>query len=221
MKLKHIITGLVLLLNFAAQAEEAPVLIKKASTEVVENSSEHNRMGKKWTAQWQLFGAGANGTSQSALIGGYYLDRNSLVQLEAGGGGMTSSGIFMNSRFELSGTSYGIHYKRFLANSFYFKTGVDYRSVSYSYNYSYTNALEAFEGNSFALSLVIGNQWQWDNFTLGCDWIGFSAPFASETTSVTYAGNDSFYRDEIERAKQDYLKNGFAQGLRFYIGYAF
>ena len=40
----------------------------------------------------------------------------------------------------------------------------------------------SYEGRtSFAdtgLGLKIGNQWQWDSFTMGCDWVGVSKSLA-------------------------------------------
>jgi hypothetical protein len=133
MKLKSIICLMVLTLTRSAFAQEEVVTIEKASTSVIENSSEHNRLNKKWVAQWQLFGAGPNGSSQSAAIVGYHLDRNSVVQAEVGGGGYSQSGLFANQKFSLSGNSYGVHYKKFFSNSFYVKAGVDYRTIDYSY----------------------------------------------------------------------------------------
>lgn len=222
MKLSSIICLAIFTFTHAAFAEEEPIIIEKASTAVMQDSSEHLRLNKKWVAQWQLFGAGPNGSTQSAAIVGYHLDRNSVVQAEFGGGGYSQSGgLFANHKFNLSGNSYGVHYKKFFSNSFYVKAGVDYRSIDYSYTYGFSGYTESFQGDSFAAGLVIGNEWQWDNFNLGCDWVGMSMPFSSNVVSQNYASNDSFYQKELKDAQQRYLKDTFTQGLRFYIGYTF
>lgn len=205
----------------AAESDDNLKIIEKPQTIVYKDSSEHNRMNKKWMAQWQLFGIGPNGTAESALIAGYHLDRNSILQLEAGNGGVKGNSWFFNDSYELSGSTFGIHYKKFFGNSFYAKLGMDSRSVTYKYKYALTVNQEAFQGDSIAAGLVIGNQWQWENFNLGCDWIGYSVPFYSKISSETVAGSDPLYRDELNSAEQKYLKDGFVQGLRFYMGYSF
>lgn len=222
MKLYAAIAALTVFMSwFTVHAQDSVTVIEKPVEMVYKNSSEHNRMNKKWTAQWQLFGVGPNGTAEGAIIAGYHLDRNSVVQIEVGSGGTSGNSIFIDDQYEFSGSTVGLHYKKFFGNSFYAKMGVDYRSVTYKYKYAFGGGEESFSGDSLAAGLVIGNQWQWQNFTLGCDWIGLSVPFASTVKSETVAGNDSYYRDELDKAQQKYLRNGFAQGLRFYMGYTF
>ncbi|MDG0817129.1 hypothetical protein [Bdellovibrio svalbardensis] len=222
MKLYAVVVALTVFMSwFTVHAQDSVTVVEKPVEMVYKNSSEHNRMDKKWTAQWQLFGAGPNGTSESAIIGGYHLDRNSVVQLEVGSGGISGNSIFIDDKYELSGSTVGLHYKKFFGNSFYAKIGLDYRSVTYKYKYPFTGNQEGFTGESLGAGLVIGNQWQWENFTLGCDWIGLSLPFASTVKSETLTSSDSFYRDELNSAQQRYLRNGFAQALRFYVGYTF
>ncbi|WP_374077267.1 hypothetical protein [Bdellovibrio bacteriovorus] len=221
--MKSILLSLITLFSLNAMANtDETVVIESRKTIVEKDSSEHMRMNKKITVQWQLFGSGANGTSQSAIIAGYHLDRNSIIQLEAGGGGNSFRTFFSSSEYSYNSYSVGAHFKKFLGNSFYVKTGVDYRSVDYVFNYGYSSVKTGFEGNSLAASLVIGNQWQWDNFTLGCDWIGLSLPFAHTVTSETLSADaDSYHRANLDEDEEHYLKNGYAQALRFYVGYSF
>ncbi len=106
----------------------------------------------------------------------------------------------------------GLHYKEFVGNSFYWKGGLDYRQTEYIENHVTDEA--HIKGNSWALSIVIGNQWQWENFTLGCDWIGFSKPFG--TTIAEASGNiESFSAEDL------YFRDDVLQFGRFYVGYSF
>lgn len=221
--MKSILLPLITLLSLNAIASTEEVIIESRKTIVEKDSSEHMRMNKKLTVQWQLFGSGANGTSQSAIIAGYHLDRNSIIQLEAGGGGTSFRNTFFNSsEYSYDSYSVGAHFKKFLGNSFYVKSGIDYRTVKYRFDYGYSSVKTGFEGNSTAASIVIGNQWQWNNFTLGCDWIGLSLPFAHNITSETLSDNaDSYHRTSLDEDEEHYLKNGYAQALRFYVGYSF
>lgn len=207
---------------FTVHAEELTTQPSSADSVMTYKSSAQNRQNKTWTAEWQMFGVGPNGTSEGAVIIGHHIDANSLWQIEVGSGGTSGSTLWLIDHLEYSGTAIGVHYKRFIGNSFYVKMGIDYRSVKYDYTYPFSGYEEHFEGNSIAAGLVIGNQWQWDNFTLGCDWVGVSLPFASSVTNETVASSsDSYYRSSLDDAEAKYLRNGFAQALRFYVGYSF
>ena len=56
-------------------------------------------------------------------------------------------------------------YKKFVGNSFYYQPSVYYRRTSHqtTVTYKYRDA---------GLGLRIGNEWQWENFMLGIDWLG-------------------------------------------------
>lgn len=106
--MKSILLSLITLFSVNAIAStDETVIIESRKTIVEKDSSEHMRMNKKITVQWQLFGSGANGTSQSAIIAGYHLDRNSIIQLEAGGGGNSFRNTFFTDN-QYSYDSYAV-----------------------------------------------------------------------------------------------------------------
>lgn len=208
--------------GLVAKAQDTNVVIQKRPTVLVEDSSEHNRMGKKWVVAGQILGIGVtNGTGQG-VIAGHHLDRNTVVQMELVSG-TRNDDIFES--FELKTTAIGLHAKKFLANSFYINGGLDYINLKYDNKYIFNSSgvddAYGFEANVWAASFTIGNQWQWESFTLGCDWIGFTMPIANSVSSE-YAdagwSNAKKYRDED---KQTLLVNGSPQLLRFYMGATF
>lgn len=69
-------------------------------------------------------------------------------------------------------TIFALHYKRFVGNSFYFAPELYY--LNYTETDHSPTLLDYADERATALGLGIriGNQWQWENFTLGCDWIG-------------------------------------------------
>lgn len=75
-------------------------------------------------------------------------------------------------------------YKKFINNSFYYAPEV-----------FYLNYLEDRDGEDLKLTGIgagirVGNQWQWKNFTLGCDWFGMGKVFSY----FTYSGDEkNFY----------------------------
>ncbi|MFM6928035.1 MAG: hypothetical protein ACKOX6_06190 [Bdellovibrio sp.] len=222
MNLKHIALVLILSTGIVVHAEEIKLVEKDAATVLYRDSSEANRIGKKFSANWELFGSGPAGTSESGVSAAYHLNRNSLIQLEYGKGGFSSFWSDLTS-ISFNGSHIGLHFKHFAGNSFYFKTGIDYRQIQYRYNYNSltTDGAYDFEGNSIGASFVIGNQWQWDNFTLGCDWIGLTAPLTSEVTHEHVSVEGPYTRQDMYYAEDNRLKSTYVQALRFYVGYSF
>ena len=74
-------------------------------------------------------------------------------------------------RESYSSYSLGADYTSFVGNSFYSRAGLHYRAVKRQ-NESLRTAEENYR--DIHLRVSIGNQWQWSNFTLGVDWIGFN-----------------------------------------------
>jgi hypothetical protein len=73
------------------------------------------------------------------------------------------------------------------------------------------------------VSLNIGNQWQFKNFTLGCDWVGVTLPLSKKYSneSVATTGNLATEQQENEDAKEDLTERTQINLLRFYLGASF
>ena len=100
-----------------------------------------------------------------------------------------------------------IFYKKFNGNSFYVKPLVFYRNMD----------IDEKEGtdyvfSDFGVGISIGNQWQWSNFTIGCDWVGVNSRLATLD-----------YKDSKNSERVFFSKGyGFtANLLNLYIGYSF
>lgn len=189
---------------------------------LLEGTSESNRLGKTFSITGQLFGYGPNPALSQGVAAGYFINRNSMVLFEVTGNNQNTR--FMGSSFETKTSSVGVHFKQFFGNSFYARAGVDYRKVSHKYDiqsiFSDSDFIyrSEFEGSSMAATILIGNQWQWSNFTLGCDWIGYVAPFSSTVTKEVVAGRSiEFHEDDKKRL----LRDSIPQLLRFYLGASF
>lgn len=212
-----------LFLTTAHAAEN--VQIVDAPTAVIRNSSEHNRMNKNYSVTYMAFGVGPSRSASVGLTLGVFLDRNSEIDLEFIRGIPTYLNWYSWSEYDIKTSSVGLHYKHFVGNSFYFRVGADYRKVDYRYTSRdiITNAVDSenkFTGDSIAATILIGNQWQWDNFTLGCDWIGAALPLTSNVNTESLSGpnpNSRYLKED-----QDWLlKNGITMALRFYLGATF
>lgn len=88
-------------------------------------------------------------------------------------------------------------YKFFLGNSFYLAPEIFY--LNYFRKYANRRL------TSIGAGLKIGNQWQWEHFTLGVDWIGVGE-------NVAYFKRDNSYGTRLARS--------FAMSSLVYLGWS-
>lgn len=220
MKLKYfaLATSLSLFMSLAAHAAKTENVTLVQRNSVLEDSSEHMRMNKDYLLTAQLTGFTVAPIPAAGVSAGMYLNRNSLVQLDF------TQGTLPYFFFNLKATTVGVNYKHFYGNSFYTKLGVDYRSISISdINLLYyeqtgdVGTAETLVGNA-----AIGNQWQWQNFTIGCDWIGVNPPLVVLSTKYQASSDLSQSdRDDMDRSWNNVAKVTSWQFLRFYLGASF
>lgn len=208
-----------------AFAENVRVVDPLTEEAVFRDSSAFNRMNKSYSINYIATGFGPLLSGNTGLNLGFFIDRNSKIDLEFTSGRSQNFSYFASDS-QVKTNSYGVHYKRFNGNSFYYRAGVDYRYVDYSYTYrnflNNTTIIEKndFKGSALTATFVIGNQWQWENFTLGCDWVGIALPFTSQIDSESTTGtnpNPTALRDE----EDVFLKKSAGLLLRFYLGVSF
>lgn len=199
--------------EIVGQTDDGREIVKRDDT-VEHDSSEALRQGKKFSAVVESgFAVGGGGTSGGAL--GYYVKSNLLTEASHVSGSLKIAFISVKSSLA------ELRVKRFWGNSFYTNAGLGYRTIALN------ASLESISGNtdldtsmtvrSFGGSFGIGNRWQWETFTLGCDWIGFFAPF-SHTGDTNVKTNTEAERKELEKTAEQLGVRGSSQLLRFYLG---
>lgn len=191
--------------------------IVKRPTGIIEDSSEHHRVGKKYQIAWQILGLGPNAALTRGLYLGKFLDRSSMIYLDVLG--QNYQAYFSDT--ELDFGSIGLHYKKFHSNSFYYVLGGDYRSVKYEINDPLPYSAGSFKSTSWVFSASIGNQWQWENFTLGCDWVGTSVVLSHQYSEEDKDSLDIYDRTDFENDKEWFTERNTLHLLRFYLGYSF
>lgn len=186
--MKKLITTIILTLSpLLSQAEEAPKIIPRQKG-IYEGSSEHNRLGKTVYLGLKTIGAEA----------GYYLNRNKVIMADYtylqgysyGGYSSDSFGVRSTER-RVDAASFGLHFKHFTSNNFYYRSGIDYTWLK-SIDTSTPNGTSSgyrLSGQSLAGKFAIGNQWHWGNFALGVDWVGVKIPLLSSTTEEESFGS--------------------------------
>jgi hypothetical protein len=221
---------------FASESQEVGTVSPESS--LTEKTSQDRRKSLSFIGTLQPAGFGPIPEFSQGVTLGYFLKPNSILQLEYmnartpfktpnysnanGYGSSTSSRRWYSN---LNGYSIGIHLKQFFGNSFYLKSGLDYKNLTRENSYEGTEAdsfTVEFSGESVAAALAFGNQWQYSHFTIGCDWIGISAPLShsvrneSSRGPVTEAGYNTRQNGEAR-----YLSMTSLQLLRIYAGASF
>jgi hypothetical protein len=221
MKLKYFVMAAFITVMTTAHAQAAQTknvtLVKRTS--ILEDSSEHRRLKKDYSLTAQVTGFAVSPVPAAGVNFGFFLNRNSVLQAEF------SKGTLPIYFFNMNATTLGANYKHFFGNSFYGKIGMDYRSISASdINTGYTKKSGTIgEAESLVANVAIGNQWQWENFTLGCDWIGINPPLAVLNTTYNTDNTDlsDSDRDQLNRSWEGVAKVTSYQFLRFYLGASF
>jgi hypothetical protein len=173
--------------------------------------------------------------------------KNKTLQIGAHGGGNgtgTNLGLFLpgDNRIDLSYSMssldflgltykqsiYSLEFQSFLGNSFYYALGVTQRKLEVTIKDYYSPETGSVtthlncKGQSFGPHLVIGNEWQWNYFYLGAEWVGFISPstwsYKNEYNNETWTDTDKAYWDQtIEKA----VKQTSFMGLNLTLGFSF
>jgi hypothetical protein len=228
--MKKIILVMTTILSLSAFAEtEAPT---NNEVEVPRKTSLENRGDKSWFFTFEPIGLGPSGVFAQGLNLGLFLSDRSLLQVELNDGHNYLHDDFLfdwGDKTVMDGFSAGVYLKRFVSNSFYTKGGIDYRTIDYKHTddnniFGLSNnpdTIRSFSGESGAVSLAIGNQWQMQNFTIGCDWFGVELPFASRVYNVSYSNADESTRRDNRADFRRYVTSVNYTFTRLYFGASF
>ncbi|MBC7421331.1 MAG: hypothetical protein H7328_11435 [Bdellovibrio sp.] len=185
------------------------------------DESAANRQDKKYLVAAQLLGYGPAASDLKGLHLGYYVDPNTIFQMELTMG--SNPLIWGSSGYTILSYVAGAHLKLFTGNSFYLKLGLDYRRIDYRYEDPVLGSSYEkidFVGSSLGAAFTIGNQWQWSFYTFGVDWIGLSGPFVSQVNSSSTTGTQQNVRRR-DKDEDRYLKENVIILSRIYVGACF
>lgn len=188
------------------------VLLLSATAAQAASTSEANRKKQHLSLTAEILGSQGEG---GAL--GLFLGDN--VVLEASHVGLDLELSYFEFKTSLS----EIRAKTFLGNSFYVNAGAGYQlfegSVHFDFDETYSSSTRITRAGAV---FAIGNQWQWEYFTLGCDWIGAFIPFGKAKVDIDYSHDIS---EEDKKAREKDLEGIMtlrqSLALRFYLGLTF
>lgn len=142
----------VLFFSFVAQAFAA--------------TSQENRAQKKWEITAQT-GADYRFYTTSYMLA-YHLKPDDVLGLKLSHG---------RSEDDQQQTAVALQYKHFTGNSFYVAGELFYLNTYEDTDWIIFNQNINSRWISMGANIRIGNQWTWEHFTIGCDWVGIGRRF--------------------------------------------
>ncbi len=129
-----------------------------------------------------------------------FLDSDSLIDFSF------TYGIFDLAVFAVTATNFAVRYKSFLGNSFYWRVGPGLRQYQIKDRLgSIFSDREELDSTgtvlSFGADVGIGNQWQFETFTLGCDWVGYYFPVS--VLSKRYDAPENAKPEDIKSSEDE------------------
>jgi hypothetical protein len=204
--------------------------------ELQSDSNEALRSNKSYSVTLGI-GVRTSDLNEFGLGLSYFLSPQSLVTLtftdldgsikEKADGQIDGQNVyFVGVTTEVEGSAFALSYKQFFSDTFYLEGGLDYAKASGKFKISkeiFASTTDATTdvGHYTKLSAMIqiGNQWQWQNFTLGTSWLGMLLPLAwtEEYTDADFLGTTPNSAKKFEKASAETQYTA----LRFYLGWSF
>lgn len=182
--------------------------------------SRHNRKNKRFDIVASPLSFKTYASYPYGLTLGYYLSHDQEIELDYNTGKM----YWWGYKAQLKERSVVLRYKHYWGNSFYSHVGYGTRSINvegsetegisekYSFKLNYQTKV---------IDVGIGNKWQWDNYTMGADWIGFLFPIGSNVSRSFTDQADEGDKEKVKSSFKELSDSHSVYYLRFYMGISF
>ena len=164
------------------------------NTASAKDSNATNRLNKKYVLNAEIIGANFSAQTQG-VEAGYFLaaDRILHVKLQKLDSleDQRNQDVYDEDHREAdrvwkdhgNGMALTVSHKQFTGSTFYYEAGAYYRDqklvikteeVRTAYEKWSLTEKDTAEIQDLGVSFTVGNQWHWENLTVGCDWLGLS-----------------------------------------------
>ncbi|MEI6397235.1 MAG: hypothetical protein WCO71_00565 [Pseudomonadota bacterium] len=205
-------------MRFVRNIAICAALIMSHASVVLAEGDQKNREGKHAYAAYEVIGLTMMPVSGLRL--GYFINPNLVAEVSY----LTGSAKI--GSFESRKSLMEAKAKYFLGETFYVDGG--FAHESWGVNYSVLKSGGTLETadirgkvTNTGIDLHIGNQWQWEGFTLGCDWVGYFLNLSTSTSYGSTSGLDTEDQKSEEAKVKKNLGGSSAHVTRFYIGWSF
>ncbi len=157
----------------------------------------------------------------AGIRGEYFATDDNTAVLVIGTGNVELGG------FKASKTLIETRFKHFFGTSFYVDGGLGMELWDVTYGVVKEGGSIFDEASldgtvtNIGAEVHVGNQWQWDGFTLGCDWVGYFFQVTSSFAPGKAEGLDETDRKRQEENVAELLGGSNAHLLRLYLGWSF
>lgn len=173
-------------------SEKKEISIDPSQAKTQSSSEEHTSLNNRQNKKYQLSVGVGNEYSIAAftLTAGYFIDSSQVITLRY-------SRITQDKESEALSNelhrirAYTLGYRKFLGNSFNIQPTLYYRKSSTDYvNEGAVKSVGSpnLVYDDVGVGFKIGNEWQWDNFVLGIDWIGLNKTIHKINSQRTWQG---------------------------------
>ncbi|MNL13349.1 hypothetical protein D3C87_1342530 [compost metagenome] len=203
---------------FAATSEEVVGESVANRVEVRERSSEHYRMNKDFELTFSPISFGGFALTNSGVTAGAFINRNSqvLANYSWNASDRTCIGAI---NCDLEDKFASVAFKRFVSNTFYMQGGASHHTISYTESNSNGDIEFGYDATITTADFAIGNQWNFNGFTLGCDWVSFGLPVATTYKNSFYTEDGTL--SELNDRQDEWKKNGKIFFTKLYLGATF
>lgn len=189
----------------------------------------HDRLGKKIQFTVEPIGIDyfAEGLTRGLTIG-FFLSPEKLIYLQ-GKKSMQLTQYSNTTHYEKI-NSIDLGLRSYIKNSLYLSTGLSKKTIFYSMKSSGLsspkfNGLAEFVTEAAIINIGLGNQWQWQNFSFGIEWLNLAIPFADKLkTEKIEEYQSEFSRENVQyfkKSKNNLTKSTNWSALNISLGLAF
>lgn len=213
----------LLLISEIALAEKKKKRKKKRKKQPVGQivyDSTYHRQGKSFDLVASPVGIAPVTLFSAGLAAGYYINGDLVAEV------VVDRGLLPFVFFEIYQNSYVARVKKYWGNSFYTNLGLGSRTIGVKGDSFSTLGEEdslSFDESttSFVVDFGIGNKWQFENFTIGCDWIGALIPISSTTNTNLPNDLNEEDRKDLENSWEGIGETTTPYLLKLYLGLSF
>ncbi len=199
------------------EATTAPLGPESEPVMAERSSSAYLRQAKRWSLVAQPIGLFVWSVAGFGVSLGYYSRADLLFEIDY------SKGEFDAYVLSVYGEQVVARLKKFWGNSFYTNLGAGTRMIGLRDNLAGISdtrtVLVDIQSTMFGMSGQIGNRWQYQYFTIGCDWLGVFFPITKVSEQTTLPGDASEAgKSKVRRVFDPLARLATPELLRLYIG---